>query len=541
MANSISDLEKQGKFSSGEAEVEVEAGIDDVKTNGLDREEYDPHTGVKRGLKTRHISMMAIAGIIGPGLFIGIGRGLALCGPAALIIGFFIVGCMGLIMMFSIGELNTLYDFNFNTHAEKWVDPAFGATVGWYYVILWICNVIQEYVSFTNILTFYTDVVPIWGWFLIFWFVFTLYQQLGVEAFGEAEYVLALTKLVFITAFYVFAIIYAAGGIKGRSPGNPFKETPFADGFKSILNSFVYAGVYMSGIESISLTVSESKNPRRAIPLAVKQTMFRILFVYFGICISYGITVPYDHPALSSENRTMKSPMTIAFTDAGWANAGYYVSTVVVITCFSSINCAIYLASRSLYNLSHEGYAPKIFQTHNKSGVPYVAIHTVHLFSFLNLLTLSGSGAKVYAYMVNISGVCTFIVWSAICFTHIRFRKGWLKQGHTLAELPYIAPFFPYLTYAALAVGIILMLVQGWSCFDPWSAPDFVDMYILLPLFPVFYYGYKYYFKTKYISYEDMDFETGKRFTGEQVEMLKIQDQNEKKKPLFHRMTHIFS
>ena len=67
-------------------------GYSDDDTIGDDYKLIDPDTGVKRGLKTRHLSMMALAGIIGPGLLIGAGGALASGGPASLIIGFGIIG-----------------------------------------------------------------------------------------------------------------------------------------------------------------------------------------------------------------------------------------------------------------------------------------------------------------------------------------------------------------------------------------------------------------------------------------------------------------
>lgn len=325
------------------------------------RQKFDPSTGIKRGLKTRHISMMALAGIIGPGVFIGMGSALRAGGPVGLLAGFAIVGILVMIMMLCIGELNSMFDFNFNVHASRWVDPAFGATLGWYYVFLWVCNIIAEYVSAISVLSFYSEKVPLYGYYMILWGVFSVYQMFGVDVFGEVEYILAFIKLLFITGFYIFSIIYAAGGINGHSPGNTFKDHPLNGGFKGIANSFVYAGVFYTGIESLSVTFSELRNARSAVKNAVRQAVIRIFYVYFGITISYGISVPYNDPGLSSSNKTMKSPMTIALVGAGWKNAGYFVTTVVFITCISSINSAIYFAARCLKRLADDGYAPKAF------------------------------------------------------------------------------------------------------------------------------------------------------------------------------------
>ncbi|CAH6719919.1 general amino acid permease Agp3p [[Candida] jaroonii] len=469
-------------------------------------------TGLKAGIKNRMINLIALCGIIGPGTMIGMGAALAAGGPAGLIVGFTVVGILVLGMMAAIGELNSAFDFNFAVHGSRYISKGFGATLSVYYVIIWVMNIISEYVSLTSSLESYSDKVPTYGWYLIFWFIFTLFQCLNVSWWGEAEYILGFVKIGFLCGFYLFSIIYAAGGIPGHKPDDPFGNFPLNSGFKGIANSFVYAGVFYSGVEGISIIAAESRNPRKAIPTAVTNTIYRIFFVYYGLSVAYGISVPYNDPLLASSNKVMKSPMTIALTNAGWANAKYYVTTMVMITCFSSINSAIYFASRSLFVWSKQGYGPKIFAKTDKRGVPFVAIHSVHLLGFLSILSYSTTGSLAYGYIVNVAGVASFIVWTCICVTHIRFRKGLVAQGYDLKILPFKAPFFPYLDYICIALGILLTLVQGWSSFKPFDYKSFVDGYILLPLFPIIWFCYDYFFfKSGFIKYEQMDFETGKR------------------------------
>lgn len=470
-------------------------------------------SGLQAGLKNRMINLISICGIIGPGVFIGMGSALAAGGPVGLLVGFAVVGILVLSMMASIGELNSTFDFNFAIHGSRYVSKGFGATVALYYVIIWITNIIAEYTSLTSAMETYTTTVPTYGWYLIFWFIFTIFQCLNVSWWGECEYYLGFLKLAFLSGYYLFAIIYAAGGIKDHKPDNPFKNFPLKSGFKGIANSFVYAGVFYSGIEGISIIAAESRNPRKAIPTAVKNTLFRVFFVYFGLSIFYGITVPYNDPMLISKDKVMRSPMTIAITNAGWPNSKYFVTTMIWITCFSSINSAIYFCSRTLFTWAKAGYGPKVFTRVDKRGVPYVAIHTSHLFGFLSILSYSSGSSVAYAYIVNVAGVACFIIWTCICVIHLRFRYGWMKQGLGLEKLPFKAPLFPWINIVAIVIGVLLTLVQGWSCFKPFDYKSFIDGYILLPLFPIIWFCYDYfYFKEiGIIKYEDMDFETGKR------------------------------
>ena len=167
--------------------------FDTAASRGNDTQDIDPESGVKRGLKTRHLSMMALAGIIGPGLLVGSGGALSSGGPAALLIGFGVIGIIAFSIMQSLGEITTLYPTGgaFTSLADRFVDKAFGVAVGWNYFIIWAAVLANEYNAVSSIFVFWSDKVPLWGYFLIFWFAFLAFQLLGVQAFGEAEFWLA--------------------------------------------------------------------------------------------------------------------------------------------------------------------------------------------------------------------------------------------------------------------------------------------------------------------------------------------------------------
>jgi len=245
---------------------------------------FDPNTGVKRGLKTRHLSMMALAGVIGPGLLVGSGGALSNGGPASLLIGFGIIGILAFSIMQSLGEITTLYPSGgaFTELGERFADKAFGVAVGWNYWIIWVCVLANEYNTISSIFTFWGPQVPLWGYFLIFWFFFLGFQLLGVEVFGEAEFWLAVLKLAGLFAFFVFAIVYASGGLVGQDEplGFRYYHNPgaFVDGFRGVATVFVFCSTFYAGIESVAVAATETKNPGVAVPLAIRQVFARILF-----------------------------------------------------------------------------------------------------------------------------------------------------------------------------------------------------------------------------------------------------------------------
>ncbi|KAI1073999.1 putative amino acid transporter [Whalleya microplaca] len=490
----------------------------DDGTDLADFHSIDPESGVKRGLKTRHLSMMALAGIIGPGLLVGAGGALSSGGPASLLIGFGVIGMIAFSVMQSLGELTTLYPSGgaFTQLASRMVDPALAPAVGWNYFIIWLAVLANEYNAVTSILYFWSEKVPIWGYFLILWSAFLAFQLIwGVETFGESEFWLALIKLGGLVAFYLFSIIYVSGGVPGtgaigfrywHNPG------PFADGFKGVAKVFVFCSTFYAGVESVAVAATETKNPRVAVPLAIRQVFWRIVFIYMGGAFFFGLTCPSNSEQLiNGGSRALQSPMTVAIQNAGWEGGVHLINAFILVTCVSAINSSIYVGSRTLLFMGQQRMAPAILGWTDKRGIPIPAIIFTNACGALSLMNISTGASEAYSYIVNLSGVSTFLVWGSILFIHIRFRQAWEIQGYRVEDLPFAALWYPWLTYFGLGANIFLALVQGWSNFAPFDAGGFVDAYILLPLFPVIYCVYKIVFKTRFWRKDEIDLQSGRR------------------------------
>lgn len=249
-----------------------------AEEQSLNREDtFDPDSGVKRQLKDRHISLLALGGIIGPGCLIGAGNALAIGGPLALLLGFGIIGILAFIMMESIGEMITLYPSGggFTTLTRRFHSDALSAVCGYAYAVVFFAVLANEYNTLSSIMQFWGPQVPLYGYILIFWAAFQVFQLLGVGAFGETEYWLAWFKILGLLTYYIFSIVYISGGVKNRPAfGFQYWNDPGAlsNGFKGIANVFVFCSTFYSGTESVALAATESKNPRRAVPIAIRQT-----------------------------------------------------------------------------------------------------------------------------------------------------------------------------------------------------------------------------------------------------------------------------
>lgn len=231
-----------------------------------------------------------------------------------------------------------------------------------------------------------------------------------------------------------------------------------------------------------------------------------------GSAIFFGLTCPADAPDLvSGESKAIQSPMTVAIQNAGWKGGVHLINAFIFVTCLSAINSSIYIGSRTILFMAQNEKAPGFLGWTDKRGVPVPAIVFTNLFGAISMMNVSTGAAEAYNYIVNLSGVSTFLVWASINWTHIRFRQAWKAQGHSPEELPFQALWYPYNAYFGLAASIFLALVQGWSTFSPFDGGKFVDAYILLPLFGVIYLGYKLAFKTKLWDLHEIDLQSGRR------------------------------
>ena len=462
---------------------------------------FDPNVGVKRGLRNEHISMMAIAGIIGSGIIVGTGQALVKGGPAALIIGFGSIGLVAAAVMQSIGEMAIFPDGGgFLEHCSRFGNRPFGATVSINYFLCFAMVLASEYSALMSVFTPVEggdgswnpdNKIPQYAVMLLFWGGFTAFQAVGVTAFGWSEYFLAWLKLIGLVAYFIFAIVYVAGGVKNRPAfGFHYWNDPgaFSNGFKGVARVFIFCSTFYAGAEGVAVAASESRNPGKAIPQATKTTLVRILFVYMGTALFIGMTCPWDAEQLQEgKSNSLLSPLTIGIQLAGWHNGFHLINAFLVMILLSGINASIYLCTRTVLYMANRGDLPRFFAWTDKRGVPYPAMIFSNAFGFLSLMNINEGSASAYNYIINVSGVCIFIVWGSTSLMHLRFRRAWKVQGHSPSELHYRSWLYPVIPLASFIANVFLLLVQGWTVFVPFDYKSFIDSYIMIPASLVFY------------------------------------------------------
>jgi len=470
---------------------------------------------LKRGLKVRHINMIAIGGAIGTGLFVATGGSLSEAGPGGALVAYAGIGVMVFFLMTSLGEMSTYMPVtgSFQTYATKFVDPALGFALGWNYWYNWAITVACELEAAAIVIKYWLPDTNSLIWSVLFLAILFLLNYFSVGAYGESEFWFAGIKVITIIVFLIVGILVILGILGGQSPGveNWVKgDAPFPGGFAAIISIFMIAGFSFQGTELIGVAAGEVKDPEKSIPRAIKTVFFRIILFYIGAIIVIGFLIPYNDPNLlqSGVENIAVSPFTLVFKRAGIAAAASIMNAVILTSVLSCGNSGMYASTRMLYSLAVEGKAPKIFRRVNKRGVPVPALIITAVIGMAAFLGSMVGEGTVYLWLVNGSGVAGFIAWLGIAISHYRFRKAFVAQGHSLNELKYKAKLFPLGPILAMTLCIIIVVGQ-FFVYDDFSFMGFMVAYVGAIGFLLLWFGYKLIKKTRVVKLEEADFSQG--------------------------------
>ena len=474
--------------------------------------EATPSTQVKRGLKHRHLTLIALGGTIGTGLFVASGATISQAGPLGALVAYVAIGLMVFFLMTSLGEMASYLPVSgsFASFADRYVDKAFGFAMGWNYWFNSAITVAVEAATVGVIMQFWLPHVPTWIWSTIVIALILLVNLISAKAYGEAEFWMATIKVIAVIAFIVIGLAtifgvmsYKPDVARNLSAGG---NHGFVGGIGGMIAVFMIAGFSFQGTEIVGIAAGESENPEKNVPSAIKQVFWRIIIFYFLSIFVIGALVYYKDPSLlraATQSDITVSPFTLVFERAGLAAAASVMNAVILTSVISSANSWLYAASRMLFGMAKEGHAPKIFaKTNTSNGVPIYAILATVAIGLLAFLT-SIFGTEIYFYLVAASGLSGFLAWIGIAICHFRFRRAFIKQGHKLSELGYHAKWFPIGPIIALILSIIIVIGQITTV--TMNAQSIITTYLALPLFLILYFSYKIVKKTKLIPLEEVD------------------------------------
>ncbi|WP_125752851.1 amino acid permease [Lacticaseibacillus baoqingensis] len=466
---------------------------------------------VSRELKTRHLSMIALGGSIGTGLFVASGSAIAGAGPGGAILAYMAIGLMVFFLMTSLGEMATYIPVSgsFSEYASRFVDPAVGFALGWNYWFNWAITVAVDIATTAIVMHFWLPSVPGWIFSLSFLALIFLINIISVKSFGETEYWLSLVKVITVLVFLVVGILTIVGILGGHPIGlenYTYHAAPFVGGLPATLSVFVVAGFSFQGTELIGITAGESETPETSIPKAIKQVFWRILLFYILAIAVIAAIIPYTSPNLlgSGASDVAISPFTLVFKRIGLAGAASVMNAVILTSVLSSANSGMYASTRMLWAMGNSGFAPRIFGKTNDRGVPLPALLATTAVGALTFLS-SIMGPNVYQLLVAASGLTGFLAWLGIAVSHYRFRRAFIKQGHQVSELVYHARWFPIGPILAIIMSVIVIAGQDISSVAHFAWDRLLVSYMSIPLFLILMIWYKVKHKTHLIPLDQVD------------------------------------
>ncbi|NAR77196.1 amino acid permease [Acinetobacter haemolyticus] len=419
---------------------------------------------LQRGLKNRHIQLIAMGGAIGTGLFLGSAQVIQSAGPS-IILGYAIGGLIAFLIMRQLGEMIVEEPVagSFSHFAYKYWGKFPGFLSGWNYWVLYILVAMAELTAVAKYINYWWPHIPAWSSVLFFFLVITAINLTNVKFYGESEFWLAIIKVTAVIAMILFGLflIATADANSTASFSNLWTHGGFfPNGFEGLFFMLAFLMFAFGGIELIGMAAAEAKDPKKTIPKAINQVVFRILIFYIGSLTILLSLVPWNQLDLGGLD---KSPFVMIFSQMGIGWAAHLLNFIILTAALSVYNSGMYANSRMLYGLAQQGNAPKVFTKTNKQGVPIPAVLLSALLIFGCVLLNYFVPEEALGHLMYVVVGALVLNWAMISLTHLQFMKMIKKTGLKTSFPALWAPFSNYLVLAFIAVVLFIMWQQGFK------------------------------------------------------------------------------
>lgn len=401
--------------------------------------------------------MIALGGVIGAGLFVGSGAGIAAAGPS-IVVAYALSGLLVMLVMRMLGEMSAASPASgsFSVHADRAIGPWAGFTAGWVFWALLCVAVAAQAIGAAAIMTGWFPSIGSWTWVALFMAVCTAANLAAVSSFGEFEFWFAALKIAAIGLFLILGGLAILGLLPGQdSPG--LANLTLAGGLAPNGVNGLVVGLLASlfaygGLETVTIAAAEAEDPRRSVAKAVRTSMTRIAVIYLGSMLVIVTLVPWHDPAV-----TEAGPYAAVLDRLQIPGAGQVMNVIVLLALLSAMVANIYGASRMAHSLISRGYGPAALARVTR-GVPRGAVLFSSSFGFLAVLLSYWWPDTVFSWLLNMVGAAVLVVWAFTAVAQLITRR---RLERTAPErLTVRMWFFPYLTYAALAaIAVVLVLM----------------------------------------------------------------------------------
>lgn len=441
----------------------------------------DGGDSLAKGLQSRHVTMLAVGGVIGAGFFLGAGSTINTAGPA-VVFSYLFGGLITFLVMVLLTEMavSTPVAGSFQKYAEMSLGPLPGFLTGWTYWLAFLIGPASESIAVGTFLNVWFPQVPIWVFALIVAALMTIVNLVGVKFFGELEFWLSLIKVVALALFIIGGCValFGIAPVEHVSFSNLTSNGGFAPaGIGGVVTAMMIVMFSFGGTEAIGTAAEESEHPERDLPKALRSTLARILILFVLSIFVLVCVLPWRKAGVSS------SPFVDATRILAGPIAANIMNFVVLIAALSCIDAGIYATSRMMFSMSRDGFFPKVFaKTSSKTKAPVNAILVSCLMLFIGAILYYFFQDFAYTWLASVSGFGFLFAWLMICLSQPGMRAIALKRDGKLAwQAPggrplqiaavvliaaiYVGQLFSVSGRETLLAGIIWLLIATWYYF----------------------------------------------------------------------------
>lgn len=420
---------------------------------------------LNRSMKSRHLMMLSLGGVIGTGLFLNVGYTINQAGPGGALIGYLIGGLILYMVMTCLGELAVHMPVtgSFQKYASRYISPSAGFSLGWMYFVGSAATAGVEFTAAGILMQHWFPNTPIWIWCAVFMVLLFSLNALTTKGFAEAEFWFASIKVVAVLAFIVIGVAAIIGWI-------PLDGTPaphltnlapkglFPAGIAIVFITMMNVIFSYQGSELVGIAAGETENPEKNIPKAIRTILFRIIVFYIASIVVLSAIFP------AADLGLMQSPFVTLMEMAGVPFAAGIMNFVILTAILSVGNSCLYASTRLLWSMANDGMAPGLFGKLTTRKVPLNALIFTMAFSLLSLLTSVMEADAVFVLLMSIAAIAVTISWMGIAMSQLLFRNRYLKQGGKLEDLHYRVKFYPLVPLMCISFCLVILI---FLAFDP--------------------------------------------------------------------------
>ncbi|WP_336793648.1 aromatic amino acid transporter AroP [Pantoea anthophila] len=424
---------------------------------------------LKRGLKNRHIQLIALGGAVGTGLFLGSASVIESAGPA-VILGYAIAGFIAFLIMRQLGEMVVEEPVagSFSHFAYKYWGNFAGFASGWNYWVLYVLVAMAELTAVGKYIQFWWPDFPTWASAAIFFVMINAINLTNVKVFGEMEFWFAIIKVVAVIGMILFGgwLLFSGNGGPQATVRNLWEQGGFfPHGIGGLVTVMAIIMFSFGGLELVGITAAEADNPEISIPKATNQVLWRILIFYIGSLAVLLSLMPWSR--VTSE----VSPFVFIFHELGDAMVANALNVVILTAALSVYNSCVYCNSRMLFGLAQQGNAPKSLLKVDRRGVPVLTILVSAVATALCVLINYLMPGEAFGLLMSLVVSALVINWAMISLAHLKFRRKKDQQGVTTRFKALLYPAGNWICLIFLAAILVLMATTPGMAISVWLIP----------------------------------------------------------------------